>query len=200
MTKQEFIAQLRQKLKGLPQPDIEESVIFYTEMIDDRVEDGISEEDAVSEIGSIDEIVSQTVSDIPLTKIVKEKVRSKSKLSALQIVLLAIGSPIWVSLLIALFAVVFSFWVCLWAVVITLWAVDVALAASSIGALASGVIIIIKGDVLSGFFMLGACLVCAGLFIFLLLGCKALTKFSAILTKKIVLGIKKSFIGKEDEK
>ena len=83
---------------------------------------------------------------------------------------------------------------------LSLWAIDVALVASSIGALASGVIFILKGDVLPGFFMLGACLVCAGLFIFLLFGCKALTKTSVFLTKKIVLNIKKSFVGKEEER
>lgn len=200
MTKQEFITQLREKLSGLPKADIEERVIFYSEMIDDRIEDGLSEEDAVSKIGNTDEIASQIVTDIPLKKIVKEKVKSKSKLSTWQFVLLVVGSPVWVSLLIVFLAVVFSVWVCLWAVVISLWAVDVALAAGSIGSFVTVFIHISNGDTLSALFMLGAGLACAGLFIFLLFGCKVLTKVYALLTKKISIIIKKSFLKKEDER
>ncbi len=51
MSKQEFLAQLKDGLSGLPQSDIEERVAFYEEMIDDRIEEGLSEEQAVSEIG-----------------------------------------------------------------------------------------------------------------------------------------------------
>ena len=74
MSKQEFLVQLRKGLSGLPQDDIEERLTFYSEMIDDRMEEGLSEEDAVYEIGDIDELISQIVADIPLTKLVKEKI------------------------------------------------------------------------------------------------------------------------------
>ena len=47
MNKEEFLSELRTKLSGLPQEDIEERISFYSEMIDDRMEDGISEEEAV---------------------------------------------------------------------------------------------------------------------------------------------------------
>ena len=39
MTKQEFLAELRRGLSGLPQNDIEERLNFYSEMIDDRMEE-----------------------------------------------------------------------------------------------------------------------------------------------------------------
>ena len=47
MNKQEFLAQLRKGLSGLPKEDIDERLTFYSEMIDDRMEDGIPEETAV---------------------------------------------------------------------------------------------------------------------------------------------------------
>ena len=74
MSKQEFLVQLRKGLSGLPQDDIEERLTFYSEMIDDRMEEGFSEEEAVSQIGSVDEIVSQIIADIPIMKIAKEKI------------------------------------------------------------------------------------------------------------------------------
>ena len=52
MTKREFLAQLRKGLSGLPQDDIEERLTFYGEMIEDRKEEGLSEEEAVSAVGS----------------------------------------------------------------------------------------------------------------------------------------------------
>ena len=45
MNKQEFLTRLRLGLAGLPQEEIAERVSFYHEMIDDRVEDGLTEED-----------------------------------------------------------------------------------------------------------------------------------------------------------
>lgn len=199
MTKREFIQKLREGLSGLPQADIEERVIFYGEMIDDRVEDGLSEEEAVSEIGNVEEITLQIIEETPLTKIVREKIRPKGKVKAWQIVLIAVGSPIWASLLIVAIAVIFSIWVSLWAVIVSLWASDAALAASALGAIIEGVILIFTGYALSGLFAFGGGLVCAGLFIFLLFGCKAATKGLVILTKKILIGIKRIFVGKEDE-
>ena len=47
MNKQEFLSLLRRELSGLPQGDIEERVGFYAEMIDDRMEEGLTEEEAV---------------------------------------------------------------------------------------------------------------------------------------------------------
>ena len=63
MNKQEFLAQLRKRLSGLSQSDIEDRLAFYSEVIDDRMEEGISEEKAVGENGTLDEIVSQILAE-----------------------------------------------------------------------------------------------------------------------------------------
>ena len=73
MTKKDFLELLRVKLKNLPKDDIEERVNFYSEMIDDRIEDGYSEEDAVKEIGNVDEISREIISKTPLKTLIKEK-------------------------------------------------------------------------------------------------------------------------------
>ena len=77
MSKTEFIEQLRAALNGLSEEDLKKSVDYYEEMIDDRIEDGISEEEAISGLGSIDEIKSRILEDIPIRKIVKEKIKPK---------------------------------------------------------------------------------------------------------------------------
>ena len=57
MNKQEFLAGLQKGLSGLPQEDVEERLTFYGEMLDDRMEEGLSEEEAVAAAGSVEEIV-----------------------------------------------------------------------------------------------------------------------------------------------
>ena len=59
MNKQEFLMRLSKGLSGLPKDDVEERLSFYSEMIDDRIEEGLSEDAAVSEIGDVDKIISQ---------------------------------------------------------------------------------------------------------------------------------------------
>lgn len=197
MSKQEFLAQLRKGLYGLPQDDIEERLTFYSEMIEDRIEEGLSEEEAVSAVGPVDEIVAQVVADIPLTKIAKEKIKPKRRLKAWEIVLLALGSPIWLSLGIAAAAVILSLYVSLWSVIISLWAVFGSLIGCSFGSMVAGLILACSGNVLTGIAMISAGIVCAGLSIFMFYGCKAATKEILTLTKKIAVWVKNCFIKKE---
>ena len=197
MSKQEFLAQLRKGLSGLPQDDIEERLTFYSEMIEDRKEEGLSEEEAVSAVGTVDEIVTQVVAETPFAKIAKERIKSKRRLSAGEIVLLALGSPIWLSLGIAAFAVILSLYISLWAVIISLWAVFASFAACSIGGVLACVVFIVDGNGASGLAMLSAGIVCAGLAIFMFYGCKVATKGTLILTRKIAIWTKNCFIKKE---
>ena len=198
MSKQEFLVQLRKGLSGLPQEDIEERLMFYSEMIDDRMEEGFTEEDAVSRIGSVDTIISQIKADIPLTKLVREKIIPKKHLKAWEIVLVVLGSPIWLSLLIAAFAIVLSLYASLWSVVISLWTVFVSLIGCAFGGVVAGGVIVCSGNALSGIAMLAAGIVCAGLSVFMFYGCKAATKGIMILTKKFAVWIKSCFIKKEE--
>ena len=198
MNKQEFLTQLRKGLSGLPQNDIDERIVFYSEMIDDRIEEGLFEEEAVAQVGSVDEIVAQIIAETPFTKIAKERIKPKRQLKTWEIVLLALGSPIWFSLAIAAISVVFSLYVSLWSVVISFWAVFVSLAACSVGGLVASAILAIFGKGLAGVAMFSAGLICGGLSIFTFFGCKAATKGVIILTEKIAVGIKNCFIKKEE--
>lgn len=200
MSKNEFLDELRKGLSGLPQEDIEERLTFYSEMIDDRIEEGLSEEDAVSQIGKVEDIISQIMSDIPLSKIVKEKVKTKRALRTWEIVLLALGAPIWFSLLIAAAAIVFAVYVTIWSVIFSIWAVEVSLAACSLLGILDAVIFAFRGSAHVGIVMLGIGILCAGLSILLFFGCKEATRGILLLTKKMALGIKSWFIRRENIK
>ena len=200
MTKTEFLSELKKGLSGLPEEDITRSIEFYIEMIDDRIEDGKTEEEALADIGAVKDVVSQILSEIPISKLIKEKVKRR-RLGALEIVLLALGSPIWLSLLVAAFAVIISVYAVIWSIVVSFWAVFAAFVGGSLGGIAAGVIFICTGNLLAGLAMIAASFILAGLSVFSFFGCKTATKGTVVvLTKKIALGIKNCFIRKGNAK
>ena len=197
MNKQEFLNRLREGLACLPREDAEERLAFYDEMLSDRIEDGLSEQAAVAELGPVETVVQQIVAETPLPRLVREKMKSGRRLRAWELVLLVLGAPLWLPLLIAAGALLFSLYVVIWALIVSLWAVELALAVSALACLAGGVILLSRGDGTRGLLGIAAALVLAGLSVFGFLGCRALTKGAAVLTRKIALGIKSLFLRKE---
>ena len=198
MTKDEFTQELRSKLSGIPQNDIEERISYYSEMIDDRMEDGLSEEEAVAGIGAVDTIVEHVMSEIPLSKIVREKTApAKSRLGGGWIALIILGFPLWLPLIIAAFAIVLSLYITLWAVVISVYAVVLSLAIAAIVMIPVAITYFVGGVPAGGGFSIGAALVCAGLAILFCLISAALTKGAIRLTGAMLIGIKRSFVGRK---
>ena len=187
MNKEAFLKKLRKSLSGLPPKETEEQLSFYSEMIDDRMEEGLSEEEAVLAVGPIE----------ALAPIANKKEKTGRQLKAWEIVLLALGSPIWLALLISAAAVVFSVYVSLWSVVVSLWAVFGGLAGGSLGCVLGGAVIACTGDAASGIAAIGAGITCAGLTIFTFFGCMAATKGMAKLTVITCKWIKGLFRKKE---
>ena len=189
MTKNQFLAELECSLSGLPEEDVRERLEFFGEMIDDNMDEGLTEEQAVAKIGSVESVVAQILEDTPLAKLVKEKIRPKRRMAAWEIVLLAVGSPIWLSLIIVAFAVLISLYAAIWSVIVSLWAAFVAISVSAFGGIIGGIVIACMGNTPIGLLLIGCALVLAGLSIFAFWGCRGATKGAAWLTKKLALAI-----------
>ncbi len=214
MTKQEFLAQLQAGLSGLTESDAQERLNFYSEMIDDRIEEGLSEEQAVAQIGDVQGIIASILSEIPQRapekvitnaenpthKTEAPKKENKKRMETWQILLLILGFPLWLPLLIAAFAVVISLLASLWSVVGTLWgALFGSLAGCGIGVTLLGLGCIIAGKWVMGVALFGAGLACAGLAVFAFYGCIYTTKGAAWLTKMTFVGIAKLFGGRREQ-
>ena len=189
MNRNEFNKALRRGLSSLSHEDIEAQVSFYNEMIDDRMEEGLSEEEAVAQIGSVEQIIGHAILDEP--------VKQKHTLGALEIVLLVLGSPVWLSLLIAAFALVLSLYTVLWSVVVSLWAVEGSVLGCAFAGFVVPIAYMFDGHPLNALAFLGFSLFCAGMSIFGFYGCKSLTKACAFLSKKAFTLIKSLFVRKE---
>lgn len=199
MNKQEFLTALGARLNGMPSEDVNKTLDYYSEMLDDCIENGATEEQAVDSMGSIDGIVSQILMDTPLPKLIKEKAKNRRSLKSWEIALNIIGSPLWVPLLLAAVIIVIALYVVLWALVISLWASTVAIGIVGIAAVPTS-FFISGGNAFSTIFICGAGITAIGLSILLFLASRAATLGAVKLVKAIVLHVKARVISKEAEK
>ncbi len=199
MSRDAFIGELRHRMAGLPQDAVERTVEYYSELIADSMEDGLSETEAVARLGSLDEIVASVIKDTPLTQIVQTRVQETKKKggSGWIIALLILGAPVWLPLLIAVCAVLFALFIALWAVVIGLWAAVLGVIVAGFLAMAAGVFELVRLHVPQGLVLLGGGLVCLGLCALAFLLLKLLTVGTVKLCKWIWTGIKSLFVGKK---
>lgn len=190
MTRQEFLSALNDKLSNLPKKDTAERIKFYEEMIDDRIEEGLSEEEAIADLGTVDEIYKQFLGELPLLSIIKNRITPKNRPSGGMLALIISTSLIWFPLLIVGLSLVLSLYAALWSLVLSAWAVFASLAISAPLGVVSGIASIFTANATQGILLIGGGLAFAGLAILAYYGSLYATKGSAILTKKTIIGIK----------
>lgn len=200
MNKAEFLAEIRRKIQGLPQSDIEKFLDYYAEMIDDYTEDGHTEEEAIRELGSVEQIVEQILKETPLPRLVQEKVRPTRALRAGEIILLLLGSPLWVPMVLAVLALFFGAYVLLWAAVAVLYAIDLSAFACGAAGVFSILPFALSGNLLQGIFLLGIGLIGIGVGLLFLFVCNKVAVLILRSSKWLLLRVKHAFIGKGEQK
>lgn len=196
MNKSEFLSELRGRLSQLPEEEIKKSVAYYREMIDDRVEDGMEEIDAVESLGNPADAAEKILMETPLKTLVKTKVRTGKKYSPFVITLLILGSPIWITLLLAGIAVAFSVYAMIFTIIIVMVVLVISLIAGAL-MIPGGIIMMFTKTLASSIFVIGGGLFSCGLGLLCLCPVKYLTVKLIHLTALIGRKIKSLFIRKE---
>lgn len=97
MNKQEFIISLEERLKTLPQLEKERVLNYYNEALEDAMEDGLSEGEAVESMDDLDEIIKgiseEHVHVIPS----KESNKHEDHKRKLRLILVGLTSPFWLT-------------------------------------------------------------------------------------------------------
>ena len=124
MTRDEFLGRLGELLSCLPAEQVEETKAFYAEAIADRMEDGMSEEEAVAAMGTPGEVAEATLDELPAVP--RAIARTKRKSTALLWALAIVGSPVWIPLLLAFVAVAAAVYICIWVLALCVWIVAAA--------------------------------------------------------------------------
>ena len=113
MNKKQFCTLLENELRiYLSSEEVYKTLNFFKEMIDDRVDEGLSEEQAVSQLGNIDDIVGQILDEHNIKKRQKKLVWRfipQKTPSAANIIIAILLFPIWITIfsLVASFFLVF---------------------------------------------------------------------------------------------
>lgn len=197
MSKTEFLAALRGALGKLPEQEICASLDFYAEMVDDRMEDGATEEEAVAALGDVNAIAAQIIAETP--PIPKAVAKMKTPSRTANIVLAVVLSPIWVPLALAFVLCVAAIYLSLWAVIIGLWlCVACLILCGPVGIV--GLIYCLGTEFpLTGAWTFGCGLAACGLGLFALVGMKAVSKGLIQLTGMFANGVKGLFVRKVRE-
>lgn len=214
MNKQTFLDLLSERLlsvtpERIAPSDAVRTLDYYNRKIDSAIEDGMPEEEAVAAVGHPDEVFRSVLaqfSRVRQNEIVSESVRTvpdrteegkSSGRSPWRTVLLILTSPIWIPLLTAFAAIVFSLFVALWSLVISFWAVFVSLIASGAVMLASSVPMFFSGTMAEAFAAVGMGIAAVGAGLLFLVFSLIATRLAARLTACTFRGIFSLFARKE---
>ena len=197
MTKADFLRLLERALMQLSEEERRKNLEYYSELLDDMMEEGMTEAEAVARLGSPNQIAQNILQEMPLGKLVTTRMKPRSGWTPLAIVLAVVGSPVWVPLLLAGVAVMLAVFVSIWALGFAVVAVVLALAVAVVAA----PIIAIRAAVLTlplGLILLGAGLVLLGLCVLGGMMAVELCKLLWQLTVWLAHKIKGLFIRKEE--
>ena len=196
MTKDEFIEQLRKNLSGLPKEEIDDRISFYEEMIDDKIQDGYKEEDVIADLGSPDKVAREIIGDVPLRKIIKERVTPKRSLKAWEIVLIILGFPIWFPLVLAILIIFLSGFIVIWSLMLSIVVIDISFVTAGGGAIGVGFMTFFNNSKSFGAFEFGIGIFSIGLGLLLVLFTKSIITALVKVTKKMLVGTKNLVVGK----
>ena len=169
MTKAEYLERLRACLEQMPPEERDRQLAYYEELLSDMIEDGMSEAEAVEHLGAPETVAAELMAEMPLATLVKNRVKAKGGWTALNIVLLVLGAPLWLPLLLAAAVILLALVITLWAVGLS---VGVVLPAVGAGGIMLGVGTLLSWGSLPLLLALGSALIGAGVLILgvLLLG------------------------------
>ena len=172
MTRNEFITSLSARLQGIPGTERQKALDWYSELICDRMEE-MPEADAVSGIGSVDEIADEILSQYrqnttavhssDSTEPQSRRSPDKGVNTALVIFAAAVLSPIWLPLLIVGLSLAFVAVVLVWCAVVTVGVMLVSAAAVGAVGLVYGFWALFVINPAYGLLVLGMALISAGL-------------------------------------
>lgn len=172
MKREEFLHSLRERLAGLPEEDKKQTLEYYGESIADRMEEGLSEEEAVAALGSVEEIAAQILSDGSLSKRIRQRI---SLNRGWKTALLILGSPLWLMLLFAAGATVFAGFLTLWSIIAAAYAVALSAVCGTLAGVINLGACLASGAWVKGLFFLGAGMLCAGVSIAMFIGLNRIT-------------------------
>ena len=196
MDRQAFLTALEAQLRRLPEQERQQSLRYYEEMIEDRMEEGMDEQAAVAAMGDVAEIAQEVLMDLSLPKLVKTRLKPQRRLRVWEIVLLALGSPVWFPLALTAAVLFVVLYLVLWILAAACWCVVAAFAISALAGVGFGIWLLWQNPASAALFI-SAGLCCAGLTILSFFAMWQLSNCLVHLTAALIRWGKRRMIQKE---
>lgn len=170
---------------------------FYDEMILDRMEEGMSEEEAVATLDAPGVVAEAILDDLPAVPRAMAKTRRKSRV--LLWVLVILGFPVWGALLAAAAITVMSFYAVVWIFVAVVWGISAMLVLACPVFVLLAVCGVITGHPAYTLAQFGASLVALGIGLLLVRAAYELTRGVALLSAAVVRRAVSPFVKRRDD-
>ena len=162
MTRYEFMENLKNGIKSMPEPDRTDAISYYEEYFDEAGEE--NEAKVIEELGNPYAISARLMAEYAYNKTQeREKIKSKNNLKYIWMILLGIcASPIAIPLVITIAALVFSLLVVVFSFAFVFVAIALSFIVGGIVAFVAGIIMIFINPP-SGILGIGASLLLMGI-------------------------------------
>ncbi len=194
MTKSEFLAALEARLAGLSQGDVQRSLDFYGEMIDDRMEDGMTEAEAVANVGEVDDIAAKIRQTVPESgaESVPNPAEKTGKRRGPNPWVIGFTSPLWI--LLWILAIVLA--IVLWTVAVSFYIVATVLGVCGAVFHVAAAVLAVTGQLGQGLLVWGAGVFLMGFCVLWGWGTEWLSIGVAKLCKQVFRGLRRMVAGK----
>lgn len=155
MNKQEFLAALARELEPLPREERYQTLRYYDELIDDRLEDGQEEEAVIQSLGDPKAVAEELLGEE------EQPLVPGRGLRVWVIVLLVLGFPLWGSLLVTAAVVLLCVFLCLFLPAFVLGVMALSLLAGAVLGVVGTPFLIADTGLAAGLFQLGLAALCA---------------------------------------
>lgn len=169
MNKQLFLNELSAALHTLPREERYRTLSYYDELIDDRMEDGQTEEEAVASLGDPEKVAREILGEE------EPPVSTGTGRKVWLIVLLVLGFPLWGSLLLAAVLLLVSVYILLFVPAFVLGVLSLSfLAGAIVGVVGTPFLVLdvglLTGGLGAGLFQVGTSVAMLGLAVLCALG------------------------------
>ncbi len=163
MNKEQYLAELRAKLKRLPSTEVNNALAYYDEYLNDAGPE--HEQETIEALGTPAEVAATIIGDYAIKDVQDEtgKQSAKRGLSSIWIVILGLlVSPLALPLALALIVILIALLITVFALMFSLFSSAIAIALTGLVGFVAGAISIFQ-SVSTGLFYIGAGLVMAAL-------------------------------------
>ena len=181
MTKNEFLSALERQLASLPESDRKRSILYFDEIIADRMEEGLTEEEVLAEMESVEEIAKGILSDAAEEPAAPQNVPRKVGGCPLwlAILLAVLASPIWLPIAFSVAATLVTIYMVPWILILTLFCVAIAFIFGGLAGIVLALICWPVNGVYITLLAVGICIFLTGFGILLMFPAVILTRWLA---------------------